>query len=132
MILPFLAVKGTLRPISPEGEAFVLSKERQVVKAEFLTPKQIHSRAQECYWHGVMVPCILACWKAEKEWSVTPNHDTVHGRLVAAVFGMIDTPLGPERMSSTKLTIEQYTQLIEAGKEHLWDRYQVRAPEPSE
>lgn len=132
MSLPFLAHDGCLRPITPEGEALCAGRQGHVVKVDILTPKQIHSRAQENYWHGVMVPCILACWKAEKEWSVTPNHDTVHGRLVAAVFGMIDTPLGPERMSSTKLTIEQYTQLIEAGKEHLWDRYQVRAPEPSE
>ena len=129
MILPFLAIRGTLRPTSPEGEAVVLSKQGQIVKLEILTPKQIHSRQQEKFWHGVIVPIILACWLAEKEWAVTPDHDTVHGRLVAAVFGEIETPLGRERMSSTKLTIEQYSTLIERGVEYLLTRYGVVAPE---
>jgi hypothetical protein len=132
MILPFLAVKGALRPISPEGEAVVLSKQGQVVKVEILTPKQIHSRQQENYWHGVIVPMILACWLNEKEWAVQPTHESVHGRLVRAVFGEVDTPLGPERKSSTNLTIEQYSELIENGKNYLWARYGVTAPEPNE
>lgn len=131
-ILPFLCLQGSLRPVTPEGEAVCLSSEGRVVKVEILTPKQLHTRAQANYWHGVMVPTILACWKAEKEWTVTPDHDTVHGRLVAAVFGMVDTPLGQERRSSRNLTVEQYSQLIEAGKEHLWTRYKVNAPEPGE
>jgi hypothetical protein len=132
MILPFLALKDSLRPISPEGEAAVLSKQGQVVKVEILSPKQIHSRQQERYWFGVIVPMILACWLNEKEWAVEPDKETVHGRLVAAVFGMIETPLGPERVSSRHLTVEQYSQLIQAGKDYLWGKYKVTAPEPFE
>ena len=132
MILPFLAVKGSLRPISPEGEAVCLSKQGQVVKAEILTPRQIHSRRQENYWHGVIVPMILACWLAEKEWAIPPDHGTVHGRLVGVVFGMVDTPLGPERLSSTPLTIQQYSTLIKRGVEYLHMKYGVVAPEPNE
>ena len=127
-ILPFLCLQGSLRPVTPEGEAVCLSKQGQLVKVEVLSPKQLHSRQQEKYWHGVIVPMILACWLAEKEWAVKPNHDTVHGRLVRAVFGEIETPLGPERMSSTNLTVEQYSELIERGIEYLMDRYKVTVP----
>ena len=132
MILPFLAVDGSLRPISPEGEAVVLSNSGRVVKVEILTPKQIHTRQQEKYWWAVIVPMILACWAHEMGWTVLPDKEVVHGRLVSAVFGTVDTPLGPERVSSRNLTVEQYTKLIEAGKDYLWAKYKVTAPEPNE
>lgn len=132
MILPFLAMKDSLRPISPEGEAVLLSHQGRVVKVEILTPKQIHTRQQEKYWWAVMVPLILACWTQEMGWAVTPDKEVAHGRMVAAVFGTVDTPLGQERVSSRNLTIEQYSQLIEAGREYLLTKYQVTAPEPNE
>ena len=131
-ILPFVVLKGSLRPVTPEGEAVLLSHQGRVVKVEILTPRQIHTRQQEKFWWGPMLSTIRACWAEEMGWTVLPVKDVIHGRLVAAVFGTVDTPLGPERVSSRDLTVEQYSQLIQAGTEHLWNKYKVPAPEPNE
>ena len=44
------------------------------------------------------------------------------------IFGVLVTPMGEARKSSKRLTLEQYSELIEAGAEHLLEKYKVPLP----
>ena len=129
-VLPFLSVNGSLQPITPEGEALVESLRGRVEPFEHLTPQRLKTRQQERYWWGPVLGLIVACWKSDPafDWSISPSKDHVHDAFMRAVFGTVQTPMGEARNSSTKLTLEQYGQLIEAGGEHLMDKYKVPLP----
>lgn len=100
-----------------------------VINVELQDERRMHSRAQERFWWGVMIPAVLELWRQEKEWTVLPEKGVVHGAFVRAVFGVVETPLGPERRSSTGLTLEEYSQLIEAAREHALTKYGVVLPD---
>lgn len=123
--LPFLSVKGSLRPITPEGEALVESLQGRVVSWEYLPPQRLKTRQQEKFWHGPMCAAIAACWATDpnQEWLISPTKTIVHDAFMRAVFGEVETPLGKARHTSSKLTIQQYGQLIKAGQDHLVERY---------
>lgn len=94
--------------------------------------ERIRTRQQEKFWHGVVVPIVEQCWMHEKGWAAPPAKGVVHGALVRAVFGEIETPLGPERRSSTTLTIKEYGTLIEWAGDYLLRKYKVLIPLPNE
>ena len=135
--LPFLVFEGSLQPVTPEGEAVCLAYRGQVLHVEVLTPRTLHTRLQEKYWWSVGVPTILACWRAKRGWSVVVESSerakqVVHDAVMREVFGEVETPLGTARKSSTTLTVEQYSQLIDWAAKYLLDEFGVVMPKPRE
>lgn len=136
-ILPFLAIEGSLRPVSPEGEAVCLAHRGQIVRMELMTPRKLHTRQQEKFWWAVAVPTILACWRAKKGWSVLVEDAdgakrVVHDMVMRQVFGEVETPLGNARKSSTTLAIEEYSRLIDWAAVYLREEFGVELPKPEE
>jgi hypothetical protein len=127
-----LRVAEALVPIDSASAHALKTWKTDKIHVELQDERRMHTRQQEKFWYGVVVPIIAQCWKSEKGWAVLPDKSVVHGRLVGTVFGMVDTPLGPERRSSTTLTLEEYGQLIEYASEYLKDKYNVIVPEPGE
>ena len=115
---------GEMKPLEPELWAKAIeSWPDGIVYVELQDEKRAHTRQQEKFWWGVVVPFVLELWKQERGWTVTPSPEVVHDGFVRAVFGVLDTPLGAARRSSTTLTLEEYSQLIEAAHEHVLERF---------
>lgn len=104
----------------------------QILYAEFQDEKRVRSTRQNRYWWRVCIPAIAECWQHDKGWAAVPPKDTVHGALVQAVFGTVDTPLGPQRLSSTQLTTEQFSELIDWTRTYAINAYDVYIPSPNE
>lgn len=125
-------VMDSLVPLDTASAYAIKAWPKDVIDVELQDARRMHSRQQEKFWWGVAVPIIMECWRHEKEWAVAPSKDVAHGALVRAVFGEIQTPLGPERRSSKDLTLEEYSQLIEWARDYLLTKYKVNLPEPGE
>lgn len=127
------AQDGELQPF--ETSVFKAALEgfgARVVYVELADEKRTRSNQQNKYWWSVVVPTIAQCWQHDKGWSVPPAKSVVHGALIRAVFGTVETPLGPERRSSTDLTTQEFTDLIEWTREYARDKYRVEIPLPGE
>lgn len=115
------------------GSAFLLKAwKSDVMNVELQDDRRAHSRQQEKFWHGVICPVVAELWRQDKEWSFAPSKGLVHGAFMAAVFGLVKTPVGEARRSSTTLTLEEYSQLIDAAREHALEKYGQTLPEPGE
>lgn len=126
-------VDGELMPFDVAAWRETLrSWPHQILYAELQDEKRIRTNRQNRYWWRVCIPAIAECWQHDKAWAAPPPASTVHGALVQAVFGTVDTPLGPQRVSSTQLTTEQFSELIEWTKGYARDKYNVHIPEPNE
>ena len=121
-------IGDVLAGIDSGATAVIRSWKSDVVNVELQDERRAHSRQQEKFWWAIIVPAIGELWRQEKGWSVAPDKSVVHGAFVQAVFGMVDTPLGPTRRSSTTLTLDEYSQLISAAHEHAWTKYKVNLP----
>lgn len=128
------------RPVDGDFKPFELSVWRETllnwphatVYAILQDEERMKTRQQEKYWHGVIVPIVEQCWMHEMGWACPPPKGVTHGALVGAIFGKVDTPLGPERRSSATFTFEEYSILIDGAKDYAMRKYRVRIPEPNE
>lgn len=99
---------------------------------ELKTEERLRSDRQNRYWRGVIVPAISACWQKAKGWAVPLALPIVHGMLIEAFFGKIETPLGFTRVSSTMLTTVEMSELIDWAREYARTTYDCNIPTPEE
>lgn len=126
------AVLGEFKPDDPAAyREGLINWPHAVVFVALQDEKRVRSNAQNRYWWGTCVPTVLSCWK-EKFPKYTFNPQAVHGALVQARFGRVWTPLGPQRVSSTVLTTEEFADLIEWTKDYAREEFDVYIPEPNE
>lgn len=125
-------VSDALVPTDSASAYAIKSWKTDVINVELQDERRMHSRQQEKFWHGVICPAVAELWRQDKEWSFTPDKGVVHGAFMVAVFGVVRTPVGEARRSSTTLTLEEYSQLIEAAREHAWTKYHVTLSEPGD
>ena len=126
-------VDGALQPFDLVGWTEALHSWPHKILWVALQDEQVRrTSAQNRYWWSVVVPTVGQCWQHEKKWDAPPAREVIHGALVKAVFGTVDTPLGPERKSSRDLTLQQFTELIDWTRDYCWTRYRVRIPEAHE
>lgn len=126
-------VDGALRPFDvPAWEEALRTWPHSILWVALQDEKRVRTNAQNAYWWGVVLPVIGQCWQHQKQWPAPPATATVHDALMRAVFGVMDTPVGPARRSSRELTVEEFTQLIDWTRTYAWETYRVRIPEANE
>lgn len=126
------AVNGMFFPDDERAyRAALIDWPRAVVFVRLEDEERVHTRQQEKFWHGAVVPFFEELWMIEMGWAARPPKGTVHGALVRACFGTVETPLGEERRSSAGFTLREYSLLIDWAKEYALDKYpKARFPEP--
>lgn len=125
-------VADSLVPADTAAAFAIKAWKSDLINVELQDEKRMHSRQQAKFWWGIVVPTISELWRQEKGWAVAPDKSVIHGAIVGAVFGLVETPLGPTRRSSTTLTLEEYMELIDWAKSYCLEKYKVSLPDPSE
>ena len=100
------------------------------VWVELLSEAQIRSNQQNRRWWGLIVPAVQECWQRDRGDTLPLPKEAVHDALVAAFGGgMVKTPLGRARRSTTSMSTEEFTALMEAVEEYALHKYQMVIPD---
>lgn len=141
----------TAASVTPEGtlriyettrlDAWLAKRKGQRIELELRTEAQIRSSQQNRYWHGVVVSTVADLWEREGVRMRTAGgvviplpKEAVHDALVTAFGGgVVTTPLGrARRKSTTQMTVEEFSGLIDAVRDYALQKYGSVIPTPEE
>lgn len=125
---------GTFRPWDPGGYlGWFRARRGQRVEVELRDEAALHSDRQRRYWFGCVVPTVNEVVTLEKGHGVPYPKTAIHGMLMRVFCeDEVEGPDGPERPSFSELSKSKTSKLIDDVKAWLWDKHQVRLPEPEE
>jgi hypothetical protein len=109
------------------------------VEIELRSETEVRSNRANSYWWGVVIPFVSEQWERGRDGPPLPK-ETVHDALVSALSPVepIQTELALVRPRSSRMSVAEFSQMIEAVREWASHKYTnpdgtpVQLPSPEE
>lgn len=121
---------GDLRPTDPGRARALGERQGEVLVVREMTPAQIRSERQSRYWFVAIVRTVRDIWIRRGLIPTLTPKEAVHDALMTCFGGgLVPTPLGPARTSSTTKTVKEFLAITEEVRG--WVRHEYGVPIPS-
>jgi len=131
---PFEAIvtaTGDLQPVDLARARLFLARAGQRLTLKEMDSGELRRDRQSRYWFKAVVGTVKQLW--EKQCGHLIPKEAVHDRLVT-IFGggLVETPLGLARTSSSMKTVREFAQMTSDVIEYVWHEYGVQIPSSDE